>query len=89
MYRTKYCQEISSADVGERVNVCGWVQKQRDLGTLIFIDLRDRSGIVQLAFDADTDKEVFRSFMNDKEAREKLLSSPEVKSLIAQLFGKR
>lgn len=38
---------------------------------------------------SDTDKEVLRSFMNDKEAREKLLSSPEVKSLIAQLFGKR
>ncbi|MBE6591625.1 MAG: aspartate--tRNA ligase [Ruminococcaceae bacterium] len=59
MYRTKYCQEISSADVGERVNVCGWVQKQRDLGSLIFVDLRDRSGIIQLAFDETTKKEIF------------------------------
>ena len=59
MYRTKYCQEISSADVGERVNVCGWVQKQRDLGSLIFVDLRDRSGIIQLAFDEKTEKDVF------------------------------
>ena len=59
MYRTKYCAEVSREDIGKRVKVCGWVQKQRDLGTLIFIDLRDRTGLVQLAFDNNTDKEVF------------------------------
>ncbi len=59
MYRTKYCAEFGESDVGTRAKVCGWVQKQRDLGTLIFIDLRDRTGIIQLAFDADTDKPVF------------------------------
>ena len=47
--RTNYCGELSAANVGERVCVMGWAQKQRDLGSLIFIDLRDRTGIVQLA----------------------------------------
>ena len=49
--RTKYCGEFTAADVGSEVCVMGWCQRQRDLGGLIFIDLRDRSGIVQLAFD--------------------------------------
>lgn len=59
MYRTKYCGEFRTEDIGTRAEVCGWVQKQRDLGSLIFIDLRDRTGILQLAFDADTDQEIF------------------------------
>ena len=57
--RTHYCGEVDEALVGERVTVLGWVQRQRDLGALIFIDLRDRSGIVQLAFDENTEKEIF------------------------------
>lgn len=59
MKRTCYCGTLSSADIGQEVVVCGWTQRQRDLGQLIFIDLRDRTGIVQLAFDDKTDKEVF------------------------------
>ena len=51
MYRTHYCGKITANEIGKEVSVCGWVQKQRDLGSLIFIDLRDVSGIVQLAFD--------------------------------------
>ena len=58
MKRTCYCGTLSSADIGQEVVVCGWTQRQRDLGQLIFIDLRDRTGIVQLAFDDKTDKEV-------------------------------
>ena len=54
--RTCYCGEIPSS--GEVV-VGGYVQKIRDMGTLIFIDLRDRTGIVQLAFDEGTDRQVF------------------------------
>lgn len=57
--RTKYCGEFTSADIGTRACVTGWVQRQRDLGSLIFIDLRDRSGVIQLAFDNDTDRAIF------------------------------
>lgn len=57
--RTSYCAELSAANIGERVCVMGWVQRQRDLGGLIFIDLRDRTGIIQLAFDDNTDKAIF------------------------------
>ena len=57
--RTKYCGEFRESDIGQKVCVMGWVQRARDLGSLIFIDLRDRSGIVQLAFDENTPKDVF------------------------------
>ena len=57
--RTVYCGELRTSDIGKEVTVCGWIQRRRDLGSLIFIDLRDKSGIVQLAFDDATDKEVF------------------------------
>ncbi|MCQ2451015.1 MAG: aspartate--tRNA ligase [Clostridia bacterium] len=57
--RTDYCGTLTKDFIGKEVVVCGWVQRQRDLGGLIFIDLRDRTGIVQLAFDDNTEKEVF------------------------------
>ncbi len=57
--RTHMCGELTAENVGQSVCVMGWVQKQRDLGALIFIDLRDRTGIVQLAFDDATDRAVF------------------------------
>ncbi len=57
--RTDYCGDLRISDVGKEVTVCGWVQRSRDLGQLIFIDLRDRTGIVQLAFNDKTDKEIF------------------------------
>ena len=59
--RTAYCAHLSEKNVGERVCVMGWAQRQRDLGALIFIDLRDRTGIVQLAFDDKTDPELFKA----------------------------
>ena len=57
--RTDYCGVFTMEDVGREVTVCGFAQRRRDLGSLIFIDLRDRTGIVQLAFGENTDKEIF------------------------------
>ncbi len=57
--RTDYCGKFDINNVGQTITVFGWVQRQRDLGNLIFIDLRDRSGIIQLSFNDQTDREIF------------------------------
>ena len=56
--RTHYCTEVTVNHVDKEVTVMGWVQKRRDLGKLIFVDLRDRSGIIQIAFGTES-KEIF------------------------------
>ena len=58
LHRSHRCTEVSNKNIGETVTVMGWVQKRRNLGSLIFIDLRDRSGLLQLVFD-ENDGEVF------------------------------
>lgn len=56
--RTHYCTEVTTADIGKEVVVAGFTQKQRDKGELVFIDLRDRTGIIQLTFDDKSDRGV-------------------------------
>ncbi|CFQ38720.1 aspartate--tRNA ligase [Yersinia aleksiciae] len=51
--RTEYCGQLNLSNVGQEVTLCGWVNRRRDLGGLIFIDMRDREGIVQVFFDPD------------------------------------
>ncbi|MEG1637586.1 MAG: aspartate--tRNA ligase [Cellulosilyticaceae bacterium] len=57
--RTHYCTELSHANVGETVTVMGWVQRRRNLGQLLFVTLRDRTGLLQLAFGEQTQASLF------------------------------
>ena len=58
MYRTNTCGELTIQNVGQQVTLCGWLQRSRDLGGMTFIDLRDRYGITQLAFNMETNPEL-------------------------------
>ena len=57
--RTSMCGELNISNVGQEVVLNGWVAKRRNLGSLIFVDLRDKTGIVQVTFDENVPKEVF------------------------------
>ena len=59
MKRTHRCTELGINNIGEKVTLMGWVQKRRNLGGLIFIDLRDISGLIQIVFNGDKDPELF------------------------------
>lgn len=91
--RTHACADV--LDAGEEVTVGGYVQKARNLGNLIFIDLRDRSGIVQLAFDDSTDREVFEKassarseyvLMAKGTVRERESKNPDIKTGNVEIF---
>ena len=51
--RSHYCGELSAADVGEEVELYGWVHRRRDHGGVIFLDVRDRTGLIQVVYDPD------------------------------------
>ena len=57
--RTIYCGLVSEQQLEQTVTLKGWVQKRRDLGGVIFIDLRDREGIVQIVFNPEINKEAW------------------------------
>ncbi|ONI38874.1 aspartate--tRNA ligase [Candidatus Epulonipiscium fishelsonii] len=59
MKRTHYCTEVDNTIIGQQITVTGWVQRRRNLGQLLFVTVRDRSGLLQLAFGEQTDKKVF------------------------------
>ena len=54
--RSHYCGELNAACVGEKVELYGWVHRRRDHGGVIFLDVRDRTGIVQVVYDPDTEE---------------------------------
>ncbi|WP_278398420.1 OB-fold nucleic acid binding domain-containing protein, partial [Lactobacillus acetotolerans] len=56
--RTNYCGNITADYIGKKVNLYGWVQRVRNLGNLLFIDLRDREGIVQIVVNHDSGKKL-------------------------------
>ncbi|MDH3644042.1 MAG: OB-fold nucleic acid binding domain-containing protein, partial [Gammaproteobacteria bacterium] len=53
--RSHYCGELNATHVGERVELCGWVHRRRDHGGVIFLDIRDRTGVIQVVYDPDTE----------------------------------
>ncbi len=97
--RTHYCGDLRLSDDGKEVVVAGWVQRQRDLGALIFIDLRDRTGIVQLAFDEECEKDVFdkafssrsefvlmaRGVVRERSAKNKDIPTGEIEIAVKEL----
>ena len=51
--RSHYCGQVDESLIGEQISVCGWVHRRRDHGGVIFVDLRDREGLLQIVFDPD------------------------------------
>ncbi len=85
--RSHYCGDLRAADAGKTVTLFGWVQRQRDLGQLIFVDLRDRTGLVQLAFDETVARDIFEKAATVRsefvlavvgEVRERTSKNPEL-----------
>lgn len=98
-FRSNYCGELNSGYVGNTVSLCGWVQKNREFGKLVFIDLRDRSGIVQLVFDDKCDINLLKSALRlrledvisvkgtvrEREAKNKSIPTGDIEVYVNQL----
>ncbi len=94
--RTNYCGDLRESDIGKTVCVMGWVKKARKLGSLVFVDLRDRSGIVQLAFDENSDEAVFAKALELKSefvvsatgvVRERSSKNPDIPTGNIEIFA--
>ena len=83
MYRTNTCGELNSSNIQQQVCLCGWVQRIRNLGGMTFIDLRDRYGITQLAFNMNTNAELCEQAR--KLGREYVI---QVKGKVVERFNK-
>ena len=75
--RSHRCTEVSNKLIGTEVTVMGWVQKRRNLGSLIFVDLRDRSGILQLVFDQEVLSEV-----HEAKGRADLIVNTDIRRIV-------
>ncbi len=83
MYRTNTCGELRLQDAGREVTLAGWVQRIRKMGGMTFIDLRDRYGITQLAFNQESNAEIFEQV--NRLGREYVL---QVKGVVKERFSK-
>jgi len=97
--RSGYCGTYRLAQAGETISVCGWVQRRRNLGGLIFADLRDRSGLLQLSFDDETAPDIFEKaaslhaeyviaatgILRERESKNKDLPTGEVELYVTEL----
>ena len=97
--RTDYCGALRLADVGREVTLFGWAQRQRDLGNLIFIDLRDKTGIVQISFNDKTDRAIFekaqsvrseyvlalKGIVKERESKSKEIPTGEIEIEVTEL----
>jgi aspartyl-tRNA synthetase len=100
MLRTHNCGELTISDIGSVVTLCGWVQKSRDLGGMTFVDLRDRYGVTQLAFNLDTNsvlcmaaRKLGREFVikaigvvKERESKNLRMSTGEVEIIVDELI---
>lgn len=97
--RTDYCGNLRIEDNGREVTLFGWAQRQRDLGNLIFIDLRDKTGIVQISFNDQTDREIFekaqsvrseyvlalKGIVKERESKNKEIPTGEIEVEVTEL----